>query len=1055
MHSPPHNQQPSPFLFHTPQKLSQSPTITQKPPAFTAAHPTATTTPPAAASAWGRRSGGQLFGASPTTAHLQPVQTPMLSPASPQPSADGSPKPATPSASTFTPYVPHPSALTQPIKPHLRRGFPSLVHGSRSSQIDQPFIALLSTLIPSSSSDASRDACRAQLEALVRCVWPTAAVRLFGSSVNLLCDEHSDCDLSLLMGEETGVKQSCYNSFIPKPKKERAKKGKDKADTNGSAPAVVDNEQQSEETVGTAQGAAEPDAAQQLQQPAGSEDGSEVKPPSSPQSNAKQSSSLTVDMLPTLTLNNPAHLQQLALTRTSTSDDQQPIEPGAVIEKLAAILKTESATLYSGILALPKARVPIVKFHSDEYGYDCDIGVNNLLAIENSQLIRAYMTADTRARQLVFIVKHWAKQRKINDPFRGTLSSYAYVLMTIHYLQQLSPPVLPCLQSYSLRGRGERIVGGYDCWWDQRLAAEWRSDNGSGLSALLSGWYMYYAHCFPAVDTRVLTNRGLLFLDEIEQLLADGVEVLYGSYDVASKALQYSKGKLVYSASPHEWVAFTQPGEAARWVDVKDRMLEADAQSGHVSLRVTPGHNMFVQTGEMQADGRQVQWSSREQSHSTVKAESLLSECSCPAAQPVAPDCVHRRAHIRMLACAEAGYVPASTSQRQAVQRSLSLDDPQFSAFLNLLGFWLADGSMAHRCDAGGRPAVIFSAGAQTDAAWLRDMLQQTGLCRDSWTSVAGSGEQLCITDPAWCAHFIAEFGSKHVSSRHHQTQASHTGSLSSTPPSTSSCLSLQDDDGGEVSVHEEEMRDDEQLHETTKSVKQLPDWALLELSRDEMRPLIAGLHRAAGTFTAGSRVIRTASACLRDQLMQALLHCGYSAYSGRSTAGKWQVSWSEVGSGGSSMAACCPSMTRQQCVSRVPYCAADGRTWCVEVEHTDHLIIAQRAQRNADGAVTQQSRPIIVGNCFGYSDDVISVRVGGVLGKREKEKEWAGSGKRDKHLLSIEDPFEVSHDLGRVCDGNALFEIRGEMIRGTKMMLEGKSVQSIVAKYEKEWRGS
>ena len=408
------------------------------------------------------------------------------------------------SAASFTPYVPHPSALTQPIKPHLRRGFPSLSHMPHSSQIDQQLTALLSTLIPSSSSNASRDACRAQLEALVRQVWPTAAVRLFGSSVNLLCDERSDCDLSLLMGEETGVKQSCYNSFIPKPKMEKGKKRKDKADTNGNAPSAADSEQ-AEETLGTAQGAAEPEEPQQVQ-PATAQDGQETKPPSSPQANAKQSSSLTVDMLPTLSLSDPEHLQQLALTRTS--DDQQPIEPGAVIEKLAAILKTESSTLYSDILALPKARVPIVKFHSTEYGYDCDIGVNNLLAIENSQLIRAYMTADVRARQLVFIVKHWAKQRKINDPFRGTLSSYAYVLMTIHYLQQLTPPVLPCLQSYSIRGRGERIVGGYDCWWDQRLAAEWRSDNSSGLSALLSGWFMYYAHCFGYSDDVISVRVG-------------------------------------------------------------------------------------------------------------------------------------------------------------------------------------------------------------------------------------------------------------------------------------------------------------------------------------------------------------------------------------------------------------------------------------------------------------------------------------------------------------------------------------------------------------------
>lgn len=43
-------------------------------------------------------------------------------------------------------------------------------------------------------------------------------------------------------------------------------------------------------------------------------------------------------------------------------------------------------------------------------------------------------------------LKYWAKQRAVNDPYRGTLSSYAWVLLAIHYLQTCEPPVLPCLQ---------------------------------------------------------------------------------------------------------------------------------------------------------------------------------------------------------------------------------------------------------------------------------------------------------------------------------------------------------------------------------------------------------------------------------------------------------------------------------------------------------------------------------------------------------------------------------------------------------------------------------
>jgi hypothetical protein len=44
------------------------------------------------------------------------------------------------------------------------------------------------------------------------------------------------------------------------------------------------------------------------------------------------------------------------------------------------------------------------------------------------------------------MAKLLAKQCEIGDASRGSLSSYAYTLMVIHYLQQVKPPVIPVLQ---------------------------------------------------------------------------------------------------------------------------------------------------------------------------------------------------------------------------------------------------------------------------------------------------------------------------------------------------------------------------------------------------------------------------------------------------------------------------------------------------------------------------------------------------------------------------------------------------------------------------------
>lgn len=87
------------------------------------------------------------------------------------------------------------------------------------------------------------------------------------------------------------------------------------------------------------------------------------------------------------------------------------------------------------ILPLAKARVPIVKFTEPNLRMKCDVGVNNILGFENTKLLALYSAIDGRVRPLVILIKHWAKRRKVNETFRGTLSSYAYALMAIYSLQ--------------------------------------------------------------------------------------------------------------------------------------------------------------------------------------------------------------------------------------------------------------------------------------------------------------------------------------------------------------------------------------------------------------------------------------------------------------------------------------------------------------------------------------------------------------------------------------------------------------------------------------------
>ena len=147
-----------------------------------------------------------------------------------------------------------------------------------------------------------------------------------------------------------------------------------------------------------------------------------------------------------------------------------------------------------------------LEFPKDGVGVQCDINFSNLLALHNSQLLRCYSLCDPRVRRMVLFVKAWSKKRKINSPYHGTLSSYGYVLMVLHYLVNIAqPPVLPNLQTTSQAFEDEvslkeAVLDGYNILFFRNEAAieqlrqrKWITSNEESLGSLLRGFFHYYA----------------------------------------------------------------------------------------------------------------------------------------------------------------------------------------------------------------------------------------------------------------------------------------------------------------------------------------------------------------------------------------------------------------------------------------------------------------------------------------------------------------------------------------------------------------------------------
>jgi DNA polymerase sigma len=174
--------------------------------------------------------------------------------------------------------------------------------------------------------------------------------------------------------------------------------------------------------------------------------------------------------------------------------------PAECVEILGEKLKEDGI---NDIKLLIRARVPIIKMKDNKSGISCDIGFQNKLAIQNTKLINAYSKIDDRFKQMVFIIKYWSKMKNINEPYMGTLSSYCFILMIIHFLQIKEPPVLPNLQKIYLDNFIEyEYIDDFNVSFFENideLHKYWNSKNNESLGELLVEFFKYYANDFPYI----------------------------------------------------------------------------------------------------------------------------------------------------------------------------------------------------------------------------------------------------------------------------------------------------------------------------------------------------------------------------------------------------------------------------------------------------------------------------------------------------------------------------------------------------------------------------
>ena len=147
-------------------------------------------------------------------------------------------------------------------------------------------------------------------------------------------------------------------------------------------------------------------------------------------------------------------------------------------------------------------------FPKEGVGIQCDINFSNPLALHNTRLLRCYSLCDPRVRLIVIFIKAWAKKRRINSPYHGTLSSYGYVLMVLHYLANIvDPAIIPNLQQCGRAFRDQSpenktLIDGCNVrFWRSENEIRDRARRGlmsknhdDNIGIIICGFFHYFAH---------------------------------------------------------------------------------------------------------------------------------------------------------------------------------------------------------------------------------------------------------------------------------------------------------------------------------------------------------------------------------------------------------------------------------------------------------------------------------------------------------------------------------------------------------------------------------
>ncbi|GAB2232621.1 hypothetical protein Droror1_Dr00011664 [Drosera rotundifolia] len=129
----------------------------------------------------------------------------------------------------------------------------------------------------------------------------------------------------------------------------------------------------------------------------------------------------------------------------------------ALLWEVLKALRKKGGLRWSQLVS--NARVPVLNFERNYLSISCDVSISNLSGQMKSKSLLWISLIDPRFRDMVLLVKEWAKAQDINNPKAGSFNSYSLSLLIIFHFQTCDPAILPPLRELYPRNMADDLTG--------------------------------------------------------------------------------------------------------------------------------------------------------------------------------------------------------------------------------------------------------------------------------------------------------------------------------------------------------------------------------------------------------------------------------------------------------------------------------------------------------------------------------------------------------------------------------------------------------------------